>query len=96
MWRQFWCLMDTAFIIGNGESRNIFPIQDLKNKGIIYGCNAIYRDRPELCDHIVAVNQPMYDELKQWYDKTKPNLKIHGPDDISKWNYICNGDAVRR
>ena len=27
--------MDTAFIIGNGESRNIFPIEDLKNKGII-------------------------------------------------------------
>ena len=24
--------MDTAFIIGNGESRNIFPIQNLKNK----------------------------------------------------------------
>ena len=84
--------MDTAFIIGNGESRNIFPIQDLKNKGIIYGCNAIYRDWPELCDHIVAVNPPMYEELKQWYDKTNPNLKIHGLADISKWNYICEGD----
>ena len=84
--------MDTAFIIGNGESRNIFPIKDLKNKGIIYGCNAIYRDHPELCDHIVAVNDSMYEELKQWYDKTNPNLKIHGPNDISKWNYICNGD----
>ena len=24
--------MDTAFIIGNGESRNIFPIKDLKDK----------------------------------------------------------------
>jgi len=86
--------MDTAFIIGNGESRNIFPIKNLKNKGIIYGCNAIYRDWPELCDHIVAVNQPMYDELKQWYDKTNPNLKIHGPNDISKWDYICNGDEI--
>ena len=86
--------MDTAFIIGNGESRNIFPIQNLKNKGIIYGCNAIYRDRPELCDHIIAVNQPMYEELKQWHDKTNPNLKIYGPDDISKWNYICDGDHM--
>ena len=65
--------MDTAFIIGNGESRTIFPIKDLKNKGIIYGCNAIYRDWPELCDHIVAVNQPMYEELKQWYDKACTN-----------------------
>jgi len=86
--------MDTAFIIGNGESRNIFPIQNLKNKGIIYGCNAIYRDWPELCDHIIAINPLMYEELKQWYDKTNPNLKIYGPDDISKWNYICNGDKI--
>ena len=86
--------MDTAFVIGNGESRNIFPIKDLKNKGIIYGCNAIYRDWPELCDHIVAVNPLMYEELKQWYDETNPNLKIHGLDDISKWNYICNGDQI--
>ena len=84
--------MDTAFIIGNGESRAIFPIQNLKDKGIIYGCNAIYRDNPNLCNHIVAVNPPMYEELEQWYDKTNPNLKIYGPNDISKWNYICNDD----
>ena len=84
--------MDTAFIIGNGESRAIFPIEDLKNKGIIYGCNAIYRDRPDLCDHIVAVNPPMYEELKLWYDKTNPNLKIYGPEDISKWNYVMPND----
>ena len=70
--------MDTAFIIGNGESRNIFPIDNLKNKGIIYGCNAIYRDRPNLCDHITAADKDMFAELKQWYDKTNPNLKIYG------------------
>jgi hypothetical protein len=34
----------------------------------------------------------MYEELKKWYDKTKPNLKIHGPDDISKWNYSLPDD----
>ena len=84
--------MDTVFVIGNGESRPIFPIQDLKGKGTIYGCNAIYRDNPELCDHIVAVNQPMYDELKTWHEKSNTKLKIHGPDDISPWNYICDGD----
>ena len=84
--------MDTAFIIGNGESRNIFPIEDLKNKGIIYGCNAIYRDRPNLCNHIIAADKDMFAELKQWYDKTNPNLKIYGPNDLSKWSYICNDD----
>ena len=86
--------MDTAFVIGNGESRNIFPIEHLKGKGIVYGCNAIYRDHPTLCDHIVAVNPAMYLELKKWHDtEKKPNLKIHGIDDISPWDYICEGDT---
>ena len=84
--------MDTAFIIGNGESRNIFPIDTLKGHGIIYGCNAIYRDHPMLCDHIVAVNEPMYQELANWHNGGKESPMIHGPDDISKWNYICEGD----
>ena len=85
-------MMDTAFVIGNGESRKIFPIETLKGHGIIYGCNAIYRDHPKLCDHIVAVNPPMYEELKQWHDATDQSTKIHGIEDISRWNYICDGD----
>ena len=84
--------MDTAFIIGNGESRNIFPIDKLKGKGVVYGCNAIYRDHPDLCDHIVAVNPPMYYELKEWYDRSARQIKIHGIQDISAWDYICDGD----
>ena len=85
--------MDTAFIIGNGESRNIFPIDNLKGHGIIYGCNAIYRDHPMLCDHIVAVNPPMYEELKQWHNHGKESPMIHGIEDISTWDYICDGDG---
>jgi hypothetical protein len=143
--------MDTAFVIGNGESRNIFPIEHLKGKGIVYGCNAIYRDHPTLCDHVVAVNPPMYEELKKWHDTEKkpkeiyhnhliagfkkrslmldkawegknpqdkiefrspkqkildlkntrilrnkdekPDIQIHGIDDISPWDYICEGDT---
>ena len=86
--------MDTAFIIGNGESRNIFPIENLKGKGVIYGCNAIYRDHPMLCDHIVAVNPPMYEELATWQNNGKESPQIHGLDDISDWNYICDGDNI--
>ena len=84
--------MDTAFVIGNGESRNIFPIDNLKGKGVVYGCNAIYRDHPDLCDHIVAVNPPMYEELKQWRDRSARQIKIHGIGDIGPWDYICDGD----
>ena len=86
--------MDTAFVIGNGESRNIYPIEKLKGNGIIYGCNAIYRDHPMLCDHIVAVNPPMYEELANWHNNGKESPSIHGIDDISDWNYICPGDDV--
>ena len=84
--------MDTAFIVGNGESRNIFPIENLKSNGIVYGCNGIYRDHPLLCDHIVAVNPPMYEELAKWHNNGKESPNIHGPENISKWNYICEGD----
>jgi len=85
--------MDTAFIIGNGESRNIFPIEKLKGHGIIYGCNAIYRDHPKLCDHIVAVNPPMYDELLDWHSTNDHKIQTHGIDNISKWDFICDGDS---
>ena len=85
--------MDTAFIIGNGESRNIFPIDNLKGHGTIYGCNAIYRDHPMLCDHIVAVNPPMYEELARWHNNGKESPTIHGPADVSDWNYICENDG---
>jgi hypothetical protein len=84
--------MDTAFVIGNGESRNIFPIQNLKGKGVVYGCNAIYRDHPMLSDHIVAVSPEMYEELSQWHNNGKESPKIYNINDISGWNYICDGD----
>jgi hypothetical protein len=84
--------MDTAFVIGNGESRNIFPIQNLKGHGIIYGCNAIYRDHPKLCDHIVSVSPEMYEELSRWHNDGKESPKIYSINDISSWNYICDGD----
>ena len=85
--------MDSSFVIGNGESRNIFPIDNLKGHGTIYGCNAIYRDHPMLCDHIVAVNPPMYEELAKWHNNGKESPEIHGIDDISTWDYICEGDS---
>jgi len=84
--------MDTAFVIGNGESRSIFPIDSLKGHGTIYGCNAIYRDHPMLCDHIVSVNREMYKELSDWQNKQVESPSIHGMEDISGWDYIIKGD----
>ena len=84
--------MDTAFVIGNGESRNIFPIETLKGKGHVWGCNAIYRDYPKLCDHIVAVNPPMHEELLQWHNNGKESPQIHGLKDTVNWNWTIKGD----
>jgi hypothetical protein len=84
--------MSTAFIIGNGESRKIFPIERLKDKGTIYGCNAIYRDHSNLCDKIFAVNEPMFKELVEAKQLGKTSAEIVGPEDISDWNYILPND----
>lgn len=84
--------MDTAFIIGNGESRKIFPLEQLKGKGQIIGCNAIYRDHPDLCHNIVCVSPEMYEEVQQWKDKNNSTTHIIGPDDISSWNFVLDDD----
>lgn len=84
--------MNTVFVIGNGESRRIFPIEQLKGKGIIYGCNAIYRDYPTLCDNIFAVDTNMYNELLDAKLKNKFTAEIIGPTNISNWNYILSDD----
>jgi len=82
--------MDTAFIIGNGETRLIFPINKLKGKGVIYGCNAIYRDYPTLCDYIMAVDPSMIQEMLDNEDKY--TSKLLTLDDIPEWNYKLDDD----
>lgn len=88
--------MEKAYVIGNGESRLIYPIQNLKGKGFIYGCNAIYRDHPDLCDRIVAVNESMYREIAQSKLQGKLNEKTEliGIDAISDWNYVLDDEPA--
>jgi len=83
----------TCFVIGNGESRKIFgSLERLEGKGTIYGCNAIYRDWPNLCDKIFAVNQEMYDEVIEAKKQQNFSAEIIGPQQISNWNYLVEGD----
>jgi hypothetical protein len=84
--------MTTAYVIGNGTSRKIFPIEQLKGKGTIYGCNAIYRDHPDLCDKIFAVNEDMHAELVEAKQKNRFTADVIGAEDISPWNYILDDD----
>lgn len=86
--------MDTAFVIGNGESRLIFPLKKLQGQGHIYGCNAIYRDHPDLCDTIVAVSPEMSQELHQAkHQKLIPQkTEIIDYTKISMWDYVLPKD----
>lgn len=96
LWRKFWSVTlskDTCIIIGNGESRNIFgDLNRLKGRAPIYGCNAIYRDYPDLCDKIFCVNPNMYNEVVAGKAVKNFTADVIGPDKIVDWNYLVDED----
>ena len=55
--------MVRAFIIGNGQSRLAFDLNNLRGKGTIYGCNALYRDFNGI-DVLVATDDKMREEIE--------------------------------
>lgn len=55
--------MNRAFVIGNGTSRKNLNLTQLKDKGKIYGCNALYREF--VPDYLVAVDVKMILEINQ-------------------------------
>jgi len=55
--------MSRVFCIGNGESRKDFPLEKIKTYGKIYGCNAIYRDQPDVVDVLTAVDNGIIHEI---------------------------------
>lgn len=58
----------TAYVIGNGTSRRGINIKGLSKHGVVYGCNAIYRDCTP--DFLIAVDVKMILEInKSGYSK---------------------------
>ena len=53
----------TAFVLGNGESRKGIDINDLKEKGTVYACNAVYRTHQP--HWLVAVDPKMMLEIAE-------------------------------
>ena len=49
--------MTTAFVLGNGRSRQSIDLNVLKQRGPVYGCNAIYREFTP--DVLVATDLPI-------------------------------------
>jgi hypothetical protein len=54
--------MTTAFVLGNGVSRQAVDLTQLKHYGKIYGCNALYRDF--IPDVLVATDKPIATEIQ--------------------------------
>ena len=70
-----------AFVLGNGTSRKSINLDQLKENGTIYGCNALYREFEP--DYLVAVDTKMILEInKAGYQHshsvwTNPNRAYH-------------------
>ena len=56
-------MSNTAFVLGNGESRKGIKIEDLKQHGKGYACNAVYRT--ENPDWLIAVDPKMLLEIAE-------------------------------
>jgi len=77
--------MSVAFVLGNGKSRlAVDPQQDLLGKGIIYACNAIYREfMPNV---LISTDRPISEKIqlegipervKHWTRRPLPESKSH-------------------
>lgn len=79
-----------AFILGNGVSRLKADLHSLAKYGVIYGCNALYREFEP--DHLIAVDVKMVNEIiASGYNKshpvwTNPNKGVVSFDSINVLN----------
>ena len=55
--------MTTAFVLGNGVSRKDIDLNQLRQHGTIYGCNALYREFTP--DVLVATDRPIATAIQQ-------------------------------
>lgn len=81
---------NVAFVLGNGTSRLQLNHKNLLDKGIVYACNAIYREfEPH---HLIAVDVKMINEIvASGYHKThsvwtNPNKGISNKHNLNMFN----------
>jgi hypothetical protein len=81
-------LTELAHIIGNGKSRENFDISLLKNKGTVFGCNALYRDyyrEYDLPDYLVAIDDAIIAEIEGSYF---PSTRVLIPPEEERWEPV--------
>jgi hypothetical protein len=83
--------MSIAFVVGNGTSRKPVNLTKLKQHGLLYACNAVYREGVNP-DYLVAVDTKMVTEINRsqyqidnsvWTNPNKLFEKFH------KFNYFA-------
>ena len=55
--------MTVAFVLGNGISRQNISLPYLKQRGKIYGCNALYREFAP--DALIATDKPIAEQIQK-------------------------------
>ena len=82
-------VLKTAYIIGNGVSRSSFDLMNLKGKGKVFGCNALYLDYAEqdyvLPDYLVAIDNPIIAEIEK---SDFPKERFLNPPEDEKWEPV--------
>jgi hypothetical protein len=74
--------MSRAFVIGNGKSREGFDLEQLRQFGKIYGCNALYRDFEP--DYLIAIDDKITEEIKA---SDFPQEKFIHPEFEEQWEH---------
>lgn len=81
---------NAAFVVGNGTSRLSINVQSLLNEGIVYGCNAQYREYEP--HYLICVDVKMVNEvIAAGYHKThqvwtNPNKGVSTKQNINFFN----------
>jgi hypothetical protein len=67
-------ILDSAIVIGNGESRAPIDIQKLTGRIILVGCNAIHRDA--IVNHLICVDNRMVEEAVANINTSETNIYV--------------------
>lgn len=81
-------MIEKAFIIGNGSSRAGFDLMNLKGRGTVFGCNALYRQYApdyKLPDYLVAIDEAIITEIEC---SDFPSKRFIVPPEDEKWEPI--------
>jgi hypothetical protein len=76
--------MPAAFVLGNGRSRLAVNLHELKLRGPIYGCNALYREF--VPDTLISTDRPISERIQQEGYALKNRMYTRKP--MAQWGAL--------